>query len=97
MDRLWQINNQELRMVCYDVMETGHMTGYIEFIDNATVITEMHRNYNFYTGPFSKFTVRDHFLSYHQKHGTFNASADIQQVRDKLREYHDTFIRSLAG
>jgi hypothetical protein len=29
MDRLWQLSNLELHMMCYDVMETGHMTGYI--------------------------------------------------------------------
>jgi phosphatidylinositol-4,5-bisphosphate 3-kinase len=39
MDRLWQSSGDDLQMMCYDVMETGFGTGYIEFIDNATVIT----------------------------------------------------------
>ena len=29
-------------MICYEVMESGHMTGYIEFVDDAQVITKMH-------------------------------------------------------
>jgi hypothetical protein len=31
-----------MEMICYSVMESGFETGYIEFIDNATVITDMH-------------------------------------------------------
>lgn len=54
MDRLWQTNSLELNMVCYDVLETGFETGYIEFIDEATVITQMHKEFNFLTGPFSR-------------------------------------------
>ena len=42
MDRLWQSGNLELEMICYEVMESGHMTGYIEFVDDAQVITKMH-------------------------------------------------------
>lgn len=62
MDRLWQSNNLELNMVCYDIMETGYLTGYIEYVENATVITEMHKQFNFFSGPFSKITVRSHFM-----------------------------------
>ena len=39
MDRLWQSSGDDMRMMCYDVMETGWETGFIEFIDKATVIT----------------------------------------------------------
>lgn len=49
-------------MVCYDIMETGYLTGYIEFVDHATVITDMHKKHGFFTGPFSKTTVREHFM-----------------------------------
>ena len=97
MDRLWQLSNLELHMMCYDVMETGHMTGYIQFIDNATVITEMHKNYNFYSGPFSKFTVREHFLHWHRKHRTFEKAASKTEVESRLKQYHSTFIKSFAG
>jgi len=41
MDKLW--NDLDMNMVCYDAMESGFETGYIEFIDNATVITDMHK------------------------------------------------------
>lgn len=49
-------------MVCYDIMETGFLTGYIEYVENATVITEMHKQFNFFTGSFSKNSVRTHFM-----------------------------------
>ena len=42
MDRLWQSSGDDLRMICYDVMETGFETGFIEFIDNGETITAMH-------------------------------------------------------
>jgi hypothetical protein len=64
MDRLWQSNSLELNMVCYDTMETGFLTGYIEFVDHSTMITDMHKAHNFLTGPFSHLTVREHFLKY---------------------------------
>jgi hypothetical protein len=51
-------------MVCYDTMETGFLTGYIEFVDHSTMITDMHKAHNFLTGPFSHLTVREHFLKY---------------------------------
>ena len=42
MDRLWQSSGDDLRMFCYEVMETGHHMGFIEFIDDAETITAMH-------------------------------------------------------
>ena len=42
MDRLWQAGSLELQMICYEVMESGHEMGYIEFVDDAQVITRMH-------------------------------------------------------
>ena len=50
MDKLW--NDLDMKMVCYDAMESGFETGYIEFIDNATVITDMHKRQGFLSGPF---------------------------------------------
>lgn len=61
MDKLW--NDLEMNMVCYDAMETGFETGYIEFIDNATVITDMHKKQGFLTGPFLKTSVMNYFLN----------------------------------
>lgn len=43
MDRLWQSSGMDLKMMCYDVMESGFETGYIEFIDEAEIITKMHK------------------------------------------------------
>ena len=43
MDRIWTAAGDEMNMICYDVMESGFETGYIEFVDAATVITEMHK------------------------------------------------------
>jgi phosphatidylinositol-4,5-bisphosphate 3-kinase catalytic subunit alpha/beta/delta len=66
MDRLWIKNGWELNMVCYDVMETDQFTGYIQFVDNATVITEMHKKASHcFLGPFYQTTVRDHFVRHH--------------------------------
>ena len=48
-------------MMCYDVMESGFETGYIEFIDEAVVITKMHKDYGFWSGPFSKYSVMKYF------------------------------------
>jgi hypothetical protein len=60
MDKLW--NDLDMNMVCYDAMESGFETGYIEFIDNATVITDMHKRQGFITGPFQKSSVINYFL-----------------------------------
>ena len=43
MDRLWSKAGEDMSMICYDVMESGFETGYIEFVADATVITEMHK------------------------------------------------------
>jgi len=51
-----------MRMMCYDVLETGFETGYIEFVDKSTVITEMHQNENFWRGPFRETSVLNHFM-----------------------------------
>lgn len=69
MDKLW--NDLDMNMVCYDAMESGFETGYIEFIDNATVITDMHKKKGFITGPFSKKSVMNYFLTMIAKEGDF--------------------------
>jgi hypothetical protein len=43
-------------------MESGFETGYIEFIDNATVITDMHVDEGNWQGPFNKTSVMNFFL-----------------------------------
>ncbi len=55
MDRLWMQNGLNMEMVAYSVIETGHMIGYIEFVDNSTEISEIHKKYSEWgnwTGPY---------------------------------------------
>ena len=53
MDRIWTDEGIFSDMVTYDVMETGFETGYIEFVQNAQVISAMHNNSGFYRGSFA--------------------------------------------
>lgn len=43
-------------------MESGFETGYIEFIDGATVLTDMHVEEGNWKGPFTKESVLNFFL-----------------------------------
>ena len=43
MDKIWGSAGLDMSMICYDVMESGFETGYIEFVDNATCITDIHK------------------------------------------------------
>ena len=42
MDRLWQEEDLRIDMIIYDVMETGFEQGYIEFVENSSVLSKMH-------------------------------------------------------
>lgn len=84
-------------MVCYDIMETGYLTGYIEFVDHATVITDMHKAYGFVTGPFSHFSVRDHFLKYAAKQAKFTRATSKNVIEARLKDYHAAYLSSFAG
>jgi phosphatidylinositol-4,5-bisphosphate 3-kinase len=97
MDRLWQKNNFELNMVCYDIMETGYLTGYIEFVDHATVITDMHKQYDFFKGPFSQLSIREHFMKNIGTSSLFTAANSKAEVERRLKDYHYTFYSSFAG
>ncbi len=39
MDEIWRVADQDYAMNCYNVMETGFETGYIEFVDGAVCLT----------------------------------------------------------
>jgi hypothetical protein len=84
-------------MVCYDIMETGYLTGYIQFVDQSTVITDMHKAYSFFLGPFSPLTIREHFLRYAQTQERFTRAASKTQVEARLKDYHAAFLSSFAG
>ena len=101
MDRLWQSSGDDLRMMCYDVMETGFETGYIEFVDNATVITQMHQDEAPYRGPFREKSVLNFFLKMmnRRKGATeqFTRAKDEHTIKKRLAEYNDNYLHSLAG
>lgn len=42
MDRLWMQKGLNMEMNAYNVVETGNMIGYIEFVDKADVISKIH-------------------------------------------------------
>lgn len=84
-------------MVCYDIMETGFLTGYIEFVDHATVITDMHKKHGFFTGPFSKFTVREHFMQGQALKPMFTHAQKKSDIEHRLLKYHEAYRRSFAG
>ena len=97
-------------MVCYDVMESGYQKGYIEFVDDAQVITRMHwdkdthkeknhggYNMSFWKGPFDKTTVMKYVMNKVMKRDMFTLGTDSRQVRKKLDNYHWNFLHSLAG
>ena len=65
MDRIWQSTGLDMAMICYDVMESGFETGYIEFVDNATVITEMHKQHSTrMLGPFNDQSMINYFVNH---------------------------------
>ena len=60
MDRLWMQNGLNLEMLAYNVIETGNMIGYIEFIDNAEELSGIHKkfgNWGNWIGPFSEQSI----------------------------------------
>ncbi len=59
MDKLWLQNNLDLDMVAYNVLETGYMSGFIEFVDKAVEISEIHKNKHLLRGPFIEESVYD--------------------------------------
>jgi phosphatidylinositol kinase/protein kinase (PI-3 family) len=56
MDKIWNKSNLGVEMVAYDVLETGYMTGCIEFVDNSKTISDMHANAGF-CGPFKEASI----------------------------------------
>jgi hypothetical protein len=49
-------------MLAYNVMETGYKVGFIEFVDNSVVISEIHKKKGYIKGPFDKHTIFDYFI-----------------------------------
>ena len=87
-----------MRMMCYDVLETGFMTGYIEFVDKSTVITECHKRESFLRGPFRERSVINYFLKYVAPElEEFTVATDAKHIKERLAEYNKTYMYSLAG
>jgi hypothetical protein len=63
MDRLWAEAGLKIDMVIYEVMETGFETGYIEFVDNSTVIAECHKEAGYYCGTFKADSIMKFFVN----------------------------------
>ena len=67
MDRIWNRVDQDLSMVCYDVMESGFETGFIEFVDKATCLTDMHKASKKFgmrlLSPFNEKSIMDYFIN----------------------------------
>ena len=100
MDRLWQKGKLEMQMICYEVMESGHETGYIEFVDDAQVITRMHwdketnaeqddKDKKGYAmsrmgGPFDKQSVMKYVLAKCMTREKFTRAPDMKTVRERV-------------
>jgi len=97
MDRLWQSTDLDYQMVCYDVMESGFETGYIEFIDDATVITDMHKQENFIAGSFRRTSITNYFMDSIGTERHFTEARKPDVIKRRLEEYHENFKKSFAG
>ena len=87
-----------MRMMCYDVLETGWETGYIEFVDKSTVITECHKRESYWRGPFRDRSVMNYFLRYVAPESQeFTKAVDAKHIKERLAEYNKTYMHSLAG
>lgn len=87
-----------MAMVCYDVMESGFETGYIEFVDKATVITEMHKqNTRRLTGPLDEKSMMNYFINHISKAECFKFAPSQEALKQRLDLYHENYIRSVAG
>jgi len=98
MDRIWSAAGKDLGMVCYDVMESGFETGYIEFVDKATVITEMHKqNPSRLAGPFNEKSMMNYFINHIANKPEFTLAASQDALKQKLETYHENYMKSVAG
>jgi phosphatidylinositol kinase/protein kinase (PI-3 family) len=62
MDKLWLENDLDLEMLTYNVMETGFKVGYIEFVDESVVFSEIHKmNGGIVKGPLNEKSLFNYF------------------------------------
>lgn len=86
-------------MILYDVMETGHEIGYIEYVENSKTISKMHKNSGFYFGTYRQSSIMDYFIQKIQKNPKFGLQKfnTEHEVQEFLEDYHFSFLKSLAG
>ena len=97
MDRMWQSGGDDMRMMCYDVLETDYETGYIEFVDGSNVISDMHKSEGFWRGPFRERSVINHFMRKVAPTDQFTKAKDQNEMNSRLQAYNRTYRYSLAG
>ena len=87
MDKKWMESNLNLEMIAYNVMETGNKIGYIEFVDKADTMSAVHKKYGNVKGPFKVDSVLEYI----------NDVLKSNKIPISRREYHENFIKSIAG
>ena len=101
MDKIWNKSDQDLSMVCYDVMESGFETGYIEFIGNATTITSIHtattKLGSRLLSPYNEKSIMEYFLQTIQWQKLVFEFENEEDLKAKLAEYHQSYLQSLAA
>ena len=88
-------------MVCYDVMESGFETGYIEFVANATTITDMHQCSKKFgirlLSPYNEKSIMEYFINKIAKQSFITEANSAKELHTKLVDYHNNYLQSLAG
>ena len=98
MDRIWAAAGMDLSMVAYDVMESGFESGFIEFVNPATVITDMHKACTKrLLGPFDEKSMINYFTNHISKKDSFVYATSEAKLKEKLKYYHLTYLNSTAG
>ncbi len=89
MDKLWLANDLDLDMIAYNVLETGFMVGFIEFVDNACEVASIHKGVHLLRGPFDEKSIFNYFSQELRKRP--------QVESEELLKFHESYQRSLAG
>lgn len=61
MDEMWMENDLNMEMMLYKVLETGWQIGFIEFVDNSKVISDIHKWRGWFSGSFETRSMYEYF------------------------------------
>lgn len=87
-----------MNMVCYDVLESGFETGYIEFVENSATLADVIKREGEWMGPFNKKCLMNYFLEViHKEKKYLSRAKDDSTMKELLKQYHETYLTSLAG